>query len=104
MSILLKQGKCSCGCVNHAVRLTSNDIRFTQVSGMGYVVKGQGGEFGLRVYDEYFEDTETFAGELPTTYAVKRAWQSYNMSDEKIPQKIFENSISNLKEIFFNGV
>ena len=100
MSKLVKEGICTCGCVEQAVRRTTEGRLFFLQGGLGYVEFDLDGDFGMRIWDEYFEDTETFAGETPTEYAVAKSWQSYTFSDKPMPEVIFDNVIRNMKDVF----
>jgi len=100
MSELIKKGKCTCGCVEQSVRETSDGRMFTTIGGLGYVESDIDGDFSMRIWDEYFENTETFAGERPTEYAVKKSWQNFHFTDAPMPEDVFDKTISNLHDVF----
>ena len=105
MSTLLKEGRCTCGCVEQQVRETSAGIMFTMIGGIGYVVYDEEAPYALRVYDEYFEEHgEKFNGEMPVDYAIKKTWQHFHMVDDEMPEKTFKETIINIHKMFNSAV
>lgn len=100
MSKVIKNGICTCGCAEQQLRQTTSGRLFSQVGGLGIVEFDHDAEYDLRVWDEYFENTETFAGETPVDYAVQKSWQNFNLVDVAMPKVCFEEMITNLRAIF----
>ena len=102
MSKLINYGICTCGCVEQSLRKTESGRLYSQIGGLGYVEFDHNAEYDLRVWDEYFEDTEEFAGETPVAYAVKKSWQNHNFVGGEMPEELFMQMIKDLRRIFVN--
>lgn len=101
MSEKLKDGICTCGCIDQQVRKTANGDVFFLQSGLGYVRRDlSDAEFGFTIWEEYFEDTEVFAGKVPVTYAINKSWAHATFKDENAPTEVFHNVIRNMKKVF----
>ena len=100
MSEKIKDGKCTCGCVEQQVRKTNYGTVFTRIGGIGYIQWDEEAPFCLRVFDEYFEEDESFHGETPIDYAVKRSWQHFHMCDDEMPEETFKGTIINILKVF----
>lgn len=100
MSKLINPGICTCGCVEQSLRKTEAGRMFTQVGGLGYVEFDHNAKYDLRVWDEYFENTEEFAGETPVEYAITKTWQNFNHTNAKMPDNVFQQMVKNLRSTF----